>query len=113
VASNLVYTIGSSSSALVQEGADVELGENEYLGTSENGMGGKVQLKVTIENGKITAIEVVKQNETESIGVPAFEPLIEQALSAQSSQLDMVSGASVTSNAFMEALQDAMQQAGL
>lgn len=61
----------------------------------------------------MTGIQVLKQNETEGIGTPVFEPLIEQALETQSCELDAFSGATVTSNAFMEALGNAMAKAGL
>jgi uncharacterized protein with FMN-binding domain len=56
---------------------------------------------------------VLQQKETEGIGTAAFDPLIQQALNTQSSQLDAVSGATITSNAFMEALATAMKKAGL
>ncbi|MDO4548225.1 MAG: FAD-binding protein [Clostridia bacterium] len=113
VESNLEYTIGSSPSDLIVEQVDMDLRDNQFTGVSQNGMGGMVQVMITVEGGKMTAIEVVKQTETESIGGPAFQPLIEQALATQSSALDAISGATVTSRAFMEALADAMAQAGL
>ena len=84
-----------------------------YIGTSDNGMGGPVQVQITVKDGKMTNIEVIKQSETPDIGVPAFDTLIQNALSAQSSAVDSVSGATVTSEAFCDALQKAMKKAGL
>ncbi|MCD8023861.1 MAG: FAD-dependent oxidoreductase [Lachnospiraceae bacterium] len=86
---------------------------NTYTGTSDNGMGGAVQVQITVEGGKMTAIEILKQNETENIGGTAFDTLIEQALAGQSAEIDGVSGATITSQAFMEALAKAMAKAGL
>ena len=84
-----------------------------FIGSSDNGIGGTIQLQITVKDGKMTAIDVIKQQETEGIGTPAFEPLIAQALETQSCELDALSGATVTSNAFMEALNKAMTKAGL
>ena len=84
-----------------------------FTGTSENGIGGAIQVQITVKDGKMTDIRVLKHQETEGIGTDAFEKLIEQALDTQSSQLDVVSAATVTSDAFMEALALAMEKAGL
>ncbi len=85
----------------------------QFTGTSENGINGAIQLRIDVQDGMMTKIEVVKHAETESIGDVAFEPLIKQALETQSSKLDVISGATITSNAFMEALAKAMAKAGL
>lgn len=85
----------------------------KYTGASENGMNGAVQVEITVEEGKMTNIEILKQNETETIGVPAFDTLIKDALSKQSAEVDTVAGATVTSDAFKEALKMAMGKAGL
>lgn len=84
-----------------------------FTGTSENGMNGAIKLEITVEDGKMTAIEILEQKETENIGVPAFDTLIKQALETQSANVDTVSGATVTTEAFKEALKIAMEKAGL
>ncbi|MCD8369438.1 MAG: FAD-dependent oxidoreductase [Clostridiales bacterium] len=111
-------TAAASSDAEAETEAETET-ETEaasgevYTGTSDKGMGGAVQVQITVEDGKMTAIEVVKQNETPAIGTVAFDPLIEEALKAQSADIDAVSGATITSEAFKEALSKAMEKAGL
>ena len=84
-----------------------------YTGASDNGMGGSIQVQIAVKDGTMTDIQVLRQNETADIGTAAFPTLIQQALETQSSQLDVISGATVTSNAFMEALANAMAKAGL
>ena len=96
-----------------EEAATAPVDGDLFIGSSDNGIGGTVQVQIAVKDGKMTAIEVIKQNETEGIGTPVFEPLIEQALETQSCELDAFSGATVTSNAFMEALGNAMAKAGL
>ena len=108
------YIAGRSAAANGAESPAADQSEAaQFTGTSDNGMGGAVQVKITVQDGKMTDIQVTKQAETEAIGVPAFEPLIQQALATQSAQLDTISGATITSNAFMEALAKAMAKAGL
>lgn len=84
-----------------------------FTGTSDNGMGGAVQVQITVEDGQMTSIEILKHNETENIGGVAFDTLIEDALQAQSADIDAVTNATITSDAFKEALAKAMAKAGL
>ena len=61
----------------------------------------------------MTDIKVIKHAETPGIGPEAIAKLTEQALQKQSAELDTVSGATMTSTAFKEALATAMKKAGL
>lgn len=87
--------------------------DNVFIGTSDKGMGGTIQVQITVDDGKITDIEILKQNETTGIGPEALEKLVPQALEIQSAEVDVVSGATVTSEAFKEALTLAIGKAGL
>lgn len=83
-------------------------GEYEGVGTGRNG---EIKLKVTVSGGKISAIEVLENVETDNIGVPAFDTLIEQAIAANSSVIDGSTGASMTSAGFREAVAAALELA--
>lgn len=109
VSSPLTYTPGKASD-IGDTGSEVATGSNEYLGVSHNGMGGDLQVKVTMENGKITKVEIVKHNETEGISNPAREQLPDAIVKAGSTDVDNVSGATVTSRAIKEAVADALSQ---
>ena len=61
----------------------------------------------------MTAIEIVEQNETVGIGDKAIEVIPQKILEAQNTDIEMVSGATVTSKAIIEAVKDALAQAGL
>ncbi|MBD3948618.1 flavocytochrome c [Tuanshanicoccus lijuaniae] len=78
---------------------------------TEKGNGGDVTVTVTLENGKITDIQT-KHGETGGLGEEAINRLVEQAIKNQSVELDVVSGASLTSNAFITALSKAIEKAG-
>jgi len=84
---------------------------NTFIGASDKGMGGTIRLQITVKDGKITGIEVIKHSETAGIGPQAIEKLTAQALQKQSADLDVVSGATMTSDAFKEALAKAMKKA--
>ncbi len=86
---------------------------NTFTGASDKGMGGTIRLQITVNNGKVTDIKVIKHSETAGIGPQAMEKLTAQALQKQSAELDTVSGATMTSTAFKEALTTAMKKAGL
>lgn len=87
--------------------------DNVFTGASDKGMGGTIQVQITVEDGVMTDIQILKQDETAGIGPEALEILVAEALEAQSAEVDIVSGATVTSDAFMEALGYAMEKAGL
>lgn len=60
-----------------------------------------------MEGGRITAIAVVESQETPDIGGKALEQLIPAVVEAQG-PVDAVSGATLTSKAFDEAVRDAL-----
>ena len=82
-----------------------------YTGTSK-GFGGDVEVTVTVSENKIEDLKVVGDHETENIGSFAVSMLPERILTAQTTNVDALSGATVTSSAIFRALQDALTQAG-
>lgn len=73
---------------------------------------GKMTLQATFENNRIKDITVPEYTDTKIMGGMAFDILKKQVLKNQSTDLDAVSGATVSSNAFMSALDDCIEQAG-
>ncbi len=66
-----------------------------------------VELNVTVKDKKITDITILKHNN--GIGFRAEKPVIKDIIDKQSNQVDMVSGASVSSKAIMGAVWDALK----
>ena len=83
-----------------------------YAGEA-TGFGGAIKLEAEVTDGAIVAINVLEANETETIGGMALNLLPEMVVSAQSTNIDGVSGATVTSTAFFEAVNAALTAAGL
>ncbi|HEX8025518.1 MAG TPA: FMN-binding protein [Candidatus Limnocylindrales bacterium] len=77
---------------------------------------GPVQVQVTITNRKITAISAValpSGGRSGMISQYAAPILTNEALSAQSANIDLVSGATYTSTAYEKSLQAALDKAGI
>ena len=74
------------------------------------GFGGKVVVTITVEGDKIVDVKSTGDAETESIGKAALTELDEQVLSAQSAEIDAVTGATLTSEGYVEALKKAIAQ---
>ena len=76
------------------------------------GIGGKVPVTVAIENGRITAVEVGDNSETQGIGSNAIEQLPAKIVEANGTEgVDAVSGATVTSKAIFTAVNSCLKQA--
>ena len=86
-------------------------------GTAADTRWGPVQVKVTLAAGKITAVDVVEQpnsnDRDQEINADAVPQLVQETLQAQNAQIDMVSGATYTSQGYVTSLQSALDQAGV
>lgn len=72
---------------------------------------GPVQVEVTFEGDKIRSVRMLQQpNHPQTTA--AVPKLIEETLSAQSADVDTVSGATVTSDGYKESLQAAIDAKG-
>jgi uncharacterized protein with FMN-binding domain len=106
---------GSGGSA--GSGTSPATGTKTVTGDSVDTRWGPVQVRVTVQSGKITditAVEYPQENprdqEINSYTVPQ---LTREALAAQSADIDTVSGATYTSDGYRRSLQSALDSAGL
>ena len=78
---------------------------------------GPVQVRISVGSGRITDVAVVQSpngnSRDQRINSYALPTLVQETLSAQSANIDMVSGATVTSQGYVQSLQSALDQAGL
>ena len=101
-------TAAAETTAAESTEALPETGGWEDGSYSGNGMGGALTVSVTVEGGKITQVEVLEHKETAGISDPAIEQLPEAIVAAQSTEIDVIAGASVTSKAILEAVEKAL-----
>ena len=91
--------------------AAATMADGEYK-ASAKGIGGDVPVTVTVKDGKIAKVEVGENSETQGIGSKAIEQLPDEIVKANGTEgVDAVSGASVTSKAIFDAVNDCMDQA--
>ena len=90
-----------------------ETTDGQYVGVGK-GLMGDVVVRITVADGKITAAEVIEQNETATIAGPALEKLpglfVGCSTAEEIDAIDVVSGATVTSGALKEAVKNALAQ---
>lgn len=86
------------------------LKDGEYEATVD-GQEGPMTVKTVITDGKIASVEVVSQNETESIASSALEKIPSAIVAGNTCDVDAVSGATLTSNRIMDAVADCLRQA--
>jgi uncharacterized protein with FMN-binding domain len=122
-------TGGSGSSGAAQSGAaqsgaggsgpspasSAPSGNRVVTGAAVDTRYGPVQLQVTLSNGKITKIDVLQapfeRPRDVEINNYALPILTQEALAAQSATIDMVSGATYTSQGYIGSLQSALDGA--
>jgi uncharacterized protein with FMN-binding domain len=68
-------------------------------------------VRIRVDERRILEIEVLDHGEDPFTGAPALESLAETALEENSADLDAVSGATLSSRGFLEAVEDALDQA--
>lgn len=85
--------------------------DGTYTGSAD-GFRPDLTLAVTIENGLMTAIEILSHNEVNaSYYQAAFDAVPGEILASQSAAVDAVSGCTCTSYGIMNAVNDALSQA--
>jgi uncharacterized protein with FMN-binding domain len=91
------------------------MADGTYTGTSVSTRFGDVQVQITVSGGQITSADAVayptRDGKSKQINAYAVPVLNEEAVSAQSASIDLVSGATYTSNGYTESLQSAIDQA--
>ena len=106
---------GGSSSSSTAASAGSAAGSagvsGEFTGTA-TGMG-EVSVTVTLTDGVITDCKIVGDSETEGIGSVVIESAADEIVSGNKGAIDVVTGATITSDAINEALAAALAAAGL
>ena len=93
----------------LNQATNYETQDNEYIGEG-TGMGGKLIVKVTMDGDQIANVEIVEHSESENISDPAIEQLPKAIVEANGTEVDTISGATVTSKAIIEAVNNALAQ---
>ena len=91
------------------------MSDGTYTGSVESTRWGDVQVAVTISGGQITEVSTLQSPDAESrsiqLAANASPILAAEVISAQSSSVATVSGATFTSEAYLSSVQAALDEA--
>ncbi|WP_260235741.1 FMN-binding protein [Curtobacterium sp. ZW137] len=108
---------GTSGTENASSGSGSSAADGTYTGTAVSTRYGDVQVEVTVAGGKLTEVTALQLTDDDPrssmISAQAAPVLRQEALTAQSAQIDTVSGATYTSDGYIQSLQSALDQAGM
>ena len=107
----------ATGSAAGSSSGGTSTGTKTVTGDSVDTRWGPVQVRITVTNGKVTKAEAVnyplnngRDQEINSYAIPALN---QETVAAGSDKIDMISGATYTSQGYVGSLQSALSKAGL
>lgn len=115
----LTSTMGAmrASDTVVTAGTNSAAESKTVTGSVAQTEWGPVQVQITVSGSEITDVQVLQypneNGKDQQINAYALPVLTDETLQAQSANIDMVSGATVTSNGYVSSLQAALDEAGL
>ncbi|KZE42213.1 FMN-binding protein [Microbacterium sp. T32] len=107
----------SSAAATQTQAAPASSGlaDGTYTGSAANTRYGPVQVQITVSGGVVTDVQVPvypsENGRDQQINSRALPVLVKETLAAQSADIDMVSGATYTSDGYLTSLQSALNEA--
>jgi FMN-binding domain len=111
------HTGGASPAPGSTSGAGGSSGSKTVTGQAAQTPYGPVQVQITVARGTVTNVTAVDypQNTSRDAQINSFAipQLNQEATAARSTNIDMVSGATYTSQGYLQSLQSALDQAGL
>ena len=113
MAASMIFAAGCSSNATPTSSASATSSTSGTFTGSSVGMQGTVTVSMTVEDGKITNVELTEIHETPAVASVAMERIPAQMVEYQTTTVDTVTGATLCSNAIMRAAKAAAEEAGL
>ena len=109
-------TTGSSTASSSTSTTPAHYKDGTYTGSTADAYYGQVQVSTTISGGKITDVKFLQYPNSHSTSVyinqQAMPYLKQEAISSQNANVQIISGATFTSQAFIQSLSNALSKAG-
>lgn len=106
---NPTGSAGSDNTDITEGNVDLEDEDTETLTGTAQGYGGEVKVTVMVNGDDIVSVEAMGEKETQGVGSNAIEQLPDKIVEADSTDVEVVSGATVTSNAIKQAVDQALE----
>jgi uncharacterized protein with FMN-binding domain len=107
--------VASNGGQVASGGSQVAYKNGTYTGPAVDAYYGMVQAQATVQNGKITDVQFLNyphdRRTSQMINSQAMPWLQQEVIQAQSAQINLISGATLTSEAFASSLQSALNSA--
>jgi uncharacterized protein with FMN-binding domain len=114
-ANGIVATSSLPSPGPVATGSRVSYKDGQYTGDVADALYGNIQVQATVSGGNVTDVTFLQypndRDRSININSQAMPYLKQEAIAAQSANVDIVSGATATSQAFITSLASALNQA--
>jgi uncharacterized protein with FMN-binding domain len=105
---------GSGAGSGTGSGTGSSTGTKTVTGEAADTRYGPVQVKVTVTSGKVTQVDAIDYPQTErrdqEINSYAIPQLNQEALAAGNANIDIISGATYTSDGYIQSLQSALDK---
>ncbi|KJF26188.1 FMN-binding protein [Clostridium aceticum] len=82
--------------------------ESQFLEGVAEGYGGEIKVRVEVAEGEILSVDILEINDTPGLGDNAARRVADSIIEAQSTEVDIVSGATLSSKGLINAVEDAL-----
>lgn len=100
---------------VVSVGCQAKVAEGKYVDGTYNGVGegkyGPINVEVIVDKGNIIEIKALEHSETPGLSDPVFEKMFKAMVEKQTTEVDAISGGTVTSEGITAAVADALKDA--
>lgn len=100
-----------SSEGSTEESAEYGYKDGTYEGEAE-GFGGPISVSVTVEDGKVTELNILSAEKEDGAYLSMAEDIIPTIIEQQTWDVDTISGATFSSTGIKNATQQALEKAG-
>ena len=101
---------GSQKTTIPRIPKNATLKDGTYEGSGD-GWGGKITVSITIKNKKLTDIKILSASEETGEFLEKAKGILPSIIKAQNTDVDVISGATYSSNGILSAVADAMSKA--
>ncbi|AOY75192.1 FMN-binding protein [Clostridium formicaceticum] len=85
--------------------------ESQFLEGTAEGYAGEIKVRVEVAEGEILAVEILEINDTPGLGDNAARKIADSIVEVQSAEVEVVSGATMSSKGTINAVKDALAKA--
>ena len=106
-----IAEVEAYNASVLQAQSAAQAEQSGYRDGSAYGFGDVIQVSVTIQNGKMTDIAVLDASGEDKPYYKQALPLLDEMLAVQSAEVDTVSGATLTAEGLIGAVENALGKA--